>query len=99
MRLIGALLASLLLVLAFGVQSNLICPAEAAAHHQSPCDKSPKAQTSVCCWDLATCTAPAVPATHTADADLAPADRTVTVGSVGRPLSIVFAPETPPPRV
>ena|SRR5579862_3322819 len=99
MRSVGAVLASLMLLFAFAVQSNLICPVEAPTHHHAPCDKTPaKAQTPLCCWDLATCTAPAVPATRTAEVAWAPLDRTVSVARIGRPRSIVFAPETPPPR-
>jgi hypothetical protein len=99
MRVMGAVLASVMLIFAFAVQSNLICPAQAPAHHQAPCDKGPaKSQTPMCCWDLATCTAPAVPATHTADIAMAPLDRAVSATSIGLPPSIVFAPETPPPK-
>jgi hypothetical protein len=99
MRLVGALLASMLLVFAFGVQSNLICPSVAPQHHHGPCDKAPaKSQAPVCCWTLATCTSPAAPMTQTAENDLTPRDRDVTVSSIERPASIVFAPETPPPR-
>jgi hypothetical protein len=97
--LVGAVLASMMLMFGFAAQSNLICPAKAPAHHQAPCDKAPtKSQTPVCCWDLATCTTPAVPMTHTAEVDLAPLGRAVSVASIGLPPSIVFAPETPPPR-
>src|SRR5581483_83331 len=99
MRLVGGVLASVMLMFAFAVQSNLICPVEAPAHHHAPCDKAPaKTQAPVCCWTVATCTAPGIPATHTAEIARAPLDRTASVASVQPPRSIVFAPETPPPR-
>ncbi len=98
MRLVGAVLTSILLVFAVGVQSNLICPVEAPHHHHAPCEKTPaQSQSPVCCWTLATCTSPAAPTTRMADADLTELGR-VTPASMDRPRSIAFAPETPPPR-
>lgn len=101
MRFVGVVLASILLQLVFAVQSNLICPAQAAptAHHHAPCNKTPsKSPTPVCCWDVATCTAPAVPVTRTAEVALETPERMTSVARIERPRSIVFAPETPPPK-
>jgi|SRR5579864_4282233 len=97
MRFVGAVLSTIMLLFAFGVQSGLVCPDRAHVSHQHH-HHTDQHQTPVCCWALATCTSPAVPATQTAEMTLAPVSHHVRIASVDRPQSIAFAPETPPPR-
>jgi hypothetical protein len=102
LRVIGAVVASVMLMVAFAIQSGLICPDSGHAGHQHETPHhhhtGQTADQPICCWTLATCASPAAPATRTIALSATRLDRHVTVERTDRPRSIVFAPETPPPR-
>jgi len=111
-RSIGGALASVLLAFVLTVQSGVVCPdgthagghghhhgAAMAMHHHPPQAPVDAARIPLCCWALANCTSPAVPAARGAADSDAVRTRETPVFAAVTPRPLAFAPETPPPRV
>jgi hypothetical protein len=108
-RAVYAAFCTAVLALAFVTQSGAVCHTThahgAMAMHQhdmavqAPCDHPrDAARAPLCCWALATCASPAAPAARADAGAEVVTQQDVPAAAIAKPRSLVFAPETPPPR-